>query len=572
MSNSSPAPADFRRTTLVRGLVWFLVLTVAGLAVLFAFTFHGDAARVLQRVSPAFLLLALGGAVVDLLVGAVRYQIFLRRIRPGTSLWLPVRADLANRFVSAVTPSQTGGGPAQVFVLWRGGIPVPEALSFLLVNFLSTLVFFLLAGGCAAWAFRDAFPGGAIHWLVTWGFVAFAVSLSVMLAAFFRPEVVARPLSIVAEKLRPAEGRLARALVRVCDGGVDAAGRYRAACREFVRDAPHLPVLSFVLTVALYLNKFTLAWLVLRGLGAEASWASTVSVQALLHFILYVAPSPGGSGIAELSTGALMALLLPGHLLAPFTLCYRFFLLYLPATVGAFVMMFELRPRTPTARAAPAVVAVLTLMLGAAAVSAQTDAGSDAPSVEAVVLQGMLAVDRDAADAAYAQAVALARSEVARAPDDADAHYWLAVALGEHLHHQGLRTKFRMAGEVRAEAERALELDPGHAGAHHVLGRLNAGAMRLNRVARAIAREVFGASVLEGASWEQAEYHFSEARRLEPCNPRHAMELGVLYMDTHRPELAEEALLSAVQSPVRGVGDSLAVVRARALLASLDGK
>ncbi len=101
--------------------MWFFVLSVGGLGVLFAFTFEGSASAVLGSLSPTFLVLAAGGAVMDLLIGAVRYQIFLRRIRPGTSLWLPIKADLANRFVGAVTPSQTGGGPAQVFILCRGG-------------------------------------------------------------------------------------------------------------------------------------------------------------------------------------------------------------------------------------------------------------------------------------------------------------------------------------------------------------------------------------------------------------------------------------------------------------------
>jgi tetratricopeptide (TPR) repeat protein len=117
------------------------------------------------------------------------------------------------------------------------------------------------------------------------------------------------------------------------------------------------------------------------------------------------------------------------------------------------------------------------------------------------------------------------------------------------------------------EAERALELDPHHAGAHHVMGRLHAGAMRLNRVARLALRDVLGASVLEGASWEEAERHFREAWRSDPTCPRHAMELGALYLDTDRPALARQVLAQAAHLAPREASDSLAVIRARTLLA-----
>ncbi|HSW29454.1 MAG TPA: flippase-like domain-containing protein [Longimicrobiales bacterium] len=607
-TTASDETLPISRGKMARGLALFVALTVAGLAALWHFTAAADAGQVIAGLSPGFLGLAVIGGVGDILIGAVRYQIFLRRIRPGTSLWLPIRADLANRFVGAVTPSQTGGGPAQVFVLWRGGIPIPDALSFLLVNFLSTLVFFLCAGGFAAWIFRERFPAGGIHLLVQYGFVAFVTALLVMLVGLLRPEWLARPMARAARRLEGRHGVAARLASRCAAALSEGVEQYRAACTRFVRENPWLPVLSLVLTVLLYLNKYTLAWLVMRGLGVDGDYVTTLAVQALLHFILFVAPSPGGSGIAEIGTGALMAILMPAHLLAPFTLAYRFLLIYLPAAAGAVVLLRELAPasaatepavartlgRVPgRARTAGAVtVAMAAAVLtggpeGAAAAlqparptgpvgSAETTvagrsgaADGSGVGVKDLVLRGLRAGHAEEAEALLREAVARARAGVERAPSDAEAHYLLAVALGYHLEHQGLRRKFALAAEVRSEAERALALDPGHAGAHHVMGRLHAGAMRLNRVARLILREVLGASVLEGASWKQAEQHFRQARAADPGCPRHAMELGALYLDTDRPALAREVLAEAARIAPREASDSLAVVRARALLGGL---
>lgn len=172
--------------------------------------------------------------------------------------------------------------------------------------------------------------------------------------------------------------------------------------------------------------------------------------------------------------------------------------------------------------------------------------------------------------AAYSVAVDTAWALVLMAPDDADAHYIYAVAVGQRLELAGTREKIRLGAVTRREAEAALALDPDHAGAHHVLGRLSAATMRLGFVARFVARRILGAGAMDGASWELAEYHFTRARDLEPENPRHLMELGALYSDTNRPAEALEALKEAIAAPRVEVGDSLAAERAIQLMASLD--
>lgn len=169
---------------------------------------------------------------------------------------------------------------------------------------------------------------------------------------------------------------------------------------------------------------------------------------------------------------------------------------------------------------------------------------------------------------AFGQAVALARDAVAAHPELAEAHYALSLALGGRMEHLGTRDKIGAAAEVKAEAERALELEPEHPGAHHILGRLNAAAMRMSGVKRFLARSLLGASALDGASWDNAEQHFLAARAAEPNNPRHAMELGALYLDTGRPEKALAVLTALLDSPrVDTDPDRVAVDRARTLLA-----
>ncbi len=186
------------------------------------------------------------------------------------------------------------------------------------------------------------------------------------------------------------------------------------------------------------------------------------------------------------------------------------------------------------------------------------------------LLEGVAATSEELAIEAYDRAVGHARALVEMAPAEPNAHYLLAGALGYRLEHSGIREKVRLGGETRRQAEIALELDPDHPGGHHVMGRLHAATMRLSSFARFLARRLLGAELMDGASWEGAEMHLTRARELEPTNPRHAAELGQLYLDTGRREAAiAEWRRAILEGLALDLTDRLAVERSREELAEL---
>lgn len=347
--SAAPSPTQgnapvLTRAGVARGVTGFVLLAAAGLTALFVLTFDGEAAAVVRGLSPGFLLLALLSSVADMLVGGLRFHVFLRKMVPGTPLSLPVRADLAGRFLGSVTPSQTGGGPGQIYVLYKGGIPLPVTLAVLMVNLVASLAVLVVSGGAALWIFHGVLTDGAIRHLALWGAVVFAGLLGFLLLSVTRPQLLVRPVVRLGDRLAHRPGRFARGVRRLGRILEESAENYQASSRDCIRKWPALPVVAVLLTGAMYLNKFTLAWFVMRGLGVDGPYLTTVAVQALLHFVLYVAPTPGGSGIAEVSTGAVMSVVVPTHLLAPFTLVFRFLLGYLPATVGAVALAATIRP------------------------------------------------------------------------------------------------------------------------------------------------------------------------------------------------------------------------------------
>jgi tetratricopeptide (TPR) repeat protein len=150
--------------------------------------------------------------------------------------------------------------------------------------------------------------------------------------------------------------------------------------------------------------------------------------------------------------------------------------------------------------------------------------------------------DRPTKDALYAEAMAWARAAVAARPTGADGHFHIARALGHTALNAGPRERVQLAVEVKDRAQTALRLAPDHAGALHVIGMWHAEVMRLNSVARAMARTFLGGGALGEASWTEAVRYLERAVAVEPDRIVHRLDLALVYRDVGRAAEARAQL------------------------------
>jgi tetratricopeptide (TPR) repeat protein len=148
-----------------------------------------------------------------------------------------------------------------------------------------------------------------------------------------------------------------------------------------------------------------------------------------------------------------------------------------------------------------------------------------------------------------------ARRAVAANPRNAEAHFQLAAALGRTALALGPRDRVKYAREVRDEALAALALEPHHSGALHVMGMWNAEVMRLNAVARMIAKRFLGGGVFDEANWDNAQRFLEQAVAADPGRIVHHLDLGQVYADRHEPVKAIEQLEFVVRAPVSDYND-----------------
>ncbi|KPJ96433.1 MAG: hypothetical protein AMS18_00830 [Gemmatimonas sp. SG8_17] len=180
--------------------------------------------------------------------------------------------------------------------------------------------------------------------------------------------------------------------------------------------------------------------------------------------------------------------------------------------------------------------------------------------------------DREKSDSLYWVARLYADQAVRLDSLGAEGHFMLANALGRVSRSKGGKERVQYGREIYDESARALELDPNHPGAHHILGAWHAEIRRLSGVTRFVAKTLLGGGFMEMASWDSAVVHLERSIELEPDYIFHRLELAQVLVDLGRYEEAQEQLGQVVRLPVTDVDDPVHKETAAVLLEQLRNR
>ena len=345
---SSPIPA---RGKLILGALAFGGLTMLGIAALIRWRPPLELGSILARITPVFAIALLALLALDFTLGGLRYRLLLDgRVFSRVSLWHCMRANWANMLLGAITPAQTGGGAAQLYVLCRHGARLSEAILASILTFVATLLFLAL-GGLAALAFvpREALSRGVLVALVI------TVAVITALAGLLISAVAAQRGTV--RLLRRSLGAVSRRGTRVRRWA--AAGR-RLLSREVERLASGIRAVASrgkvtlvrvcAATALLFLNKYLMGYVLAAALQGPVD-LSFMGLQLLQHIVLYFSPTPGASGIAEASTGLLMNRVLLAEVTVLWVVGWRLLTTFVGTILGAFVLLVEARRHVQYVRA-----------------------------------------------------------------------------------------------------------------------------------------------------------------------------------------------------------------------------
>lgn len=336
----------FNKGIIIKGMVWFALITVITIAGIFFYTNTGNTLNALTHISYKYIAICFVMLAGDLTMGGWRNHIYIRKLNPDVSAWVSFRANVANMFMGAVTPAHGGAGPAQIYVYTSAGVSFIDSFAINLINLGATLIFMPLAGFVAIMLMDTSEISGIIPAMLKYGFTFFLLFLIAFLLAFWKPLWMGALIKKLAAVLSRIFPKARVKLTKWAESSYIGINKYQQTCSVILTKNPSLFPMSLIITTCLYLNKYCLQYVILLGLGVHASLIQVISIQVLIQFMIYFAPSPGGSGFAEVGISVLFGRIVPSALLPIFTLLQRSFLLFFPALIGAYVVINLLRKHT----------------------------------------------------------------------------------------------------------------------------------------------------------------------------------------------------------------------------------
>ena len=331
-----------------RGLELFALLSVLGVAGLLVYGDNFQAfIGALLGLRWAWLAAGLGLASMDWVGGGTRLWIVARHVHPGVRWRDMVISGGMSAWGAYVTPFQSGAGPMMMWTMRRASVRLPEAMTSTLLTFVATVIFFAVAGPVAilAGAGRSLAQHGVVLGITLYdlfktSLLIFVLIGLVMAFAMFFPRLLRDFVHWLATRLENRSARVAARIDHLREG-IDRAHECMVAFGS--RRGLVALLWAVLLSGPSHANKLLAGYVAMRALGLPAHFVDILLVQTFISFLLYFAPTPGASGLAEVLSVAVMSIYVPRALLPSYTLLWRFINSYATVFVGSLLFWRWLR-------------------------------------------------------------------------------------------------------------------------------------------------------------------------------------------------------------------------------------
>lgn len=255
----------------------------------------------LSDASPAWLMLGVAAVFCFVAGEACIIHYILRLFRQKVSFLRCLRYSFVGFFFCDITPSASGGQPAQMYYMKKEGIKFGlSSLIMVLITIAYKSVLVIIGVVLLILNGKTVYDlAGRFDWLIALGFALNVLFVAGLMFLFLRPGKVRsagiKTIDILTGKGIIGEsrsGRYSRKITRICDNYTLGA--------EYIRRNPKTMIRVFILTILQRLSLFSVTWIVYRAYGMnETSFFDILTLQVMIGVAVEMLPLPGAAGITE---------------------------------------------------------------------------------------------------------------------------------------------------------------------------------------------------------------------------------------------------------------------------------
>jgi uncharacterized protein (TIRG00374 family) len=302
----------------------FLVILLAFISCgVIYFTIDINTFNNLTSFQPWSIILAIILVFVGLVLDGTRLMHLVRISNEHITLQQAVQVVFGNYFLALLTPGATGGAVAQLIFLRHAGVPTGKATVFVIVRTLVSILFLLL---CLPIIFY--YDINLLPWIS--GEILTCISVIIILIIILGiwafktnfPDYIVIKLS---KRFPRTRRRMLFSFYRDIKGAV-----------LLLSSAPFSMFRVFIESGLSLIAIYSVVPVLFLGMGADANWHIIMGRMIFLNILLYFAPTPGGSGIAEGGFVLLFNDFLPSGTVGIVAVVWRIIVEYLPFIIGFY--------------------------------------------------------------------------------------------------------------------------------------------------------------------------------------------------------------------------------------------
>lgn len=252
--------------------------------------------------------------------------------------WFGLVLTWLHYFGCAVTPMQSGGGPFQVYVLYKKNVPLGKGIAITLTRTLLTLLILGFVVPLAVIIEPELLEGKLfVKGVFSYVMVFIVVSWILILLSILRPALIKRwglVLILWLKRIGAIKPETVLRAVRRMNLEID---NYNLNFRMFFSCGFRYFLLAVVFSVLHLLCMFSVLPCLIAAMGLPFHFMQAILAQAVFLFLLYFVPTPGASGVAEGGGAAVFGLLVPWNMAGVTAIAWRFFTEYLAIAMGVVV-------------------------------------------------------------------------------------------------------------------------------------------------------------------------------------------------------------------------------------------
>jgi len=330
-------PRTISKKKIKKGFFAALSISIAVLMIISILTIDARTWDALLRVNKVMLGLSFLLMFAAWLSQGIAFFLLSRAIGKRPGVFAMVKVYLIGNFAGYVTPFGMAAPPTQIYFLTRTGFSAGEAAAVSGARALLSGWFFGLMGPIILIFFSRELPAAAWTKAFTGILGLIFVVTLVFLYFLWKPDKLKKLSSglssisllqkhIAAEKLEHITARLTEEIEKMHGNFLLIFGK-----------KPFVAIGAFICNIFSWVAVLAIVPILLIGLGWQGNFYDLIFREFILHCLVPLSPTPGGSGAAELGLTALLYTLVPKHILGVSVIIWRFITYYLTLIVGGFL-------------------------------------------------------------------------------------------------------------------------------------------------------------------------------------------------------------------------------------------